>query len=222
MHTVLSSAFKRAAKWQLVGSNIVRNVDAPKIARTEVEVWESSEVQAILAQAKVEPLRAAYVFALSTGMRGGEILALQPQDYNKQAGTLAIRRTLVNNGTQIGTPKSNNSRRIIHLPTIAVEALERTDLSGIWCFPSKAGTTLFYHNFIRFHWRPLLERAEVNYRSFHTCRHYVASELIHKGIPISAVARYLGDTEVTILRTYSHLINGMEHMVPQAMDEALQ
>ena len=72
-------------------------------------------------------------------------------------------------------------------------------------FPSRVGTTLFYHNFIRFHWRPLLKRAEVSYRNFHVCRHYVVSELIHRSLPISSISRYVGDTEVTILRTYSHL-----------------
>jgi site-specific recombinase XerD len=37
VHSVLSSAFKRAAKWQLVGHNIMRDVDAPKVHRKEVE-----------------------------------------------------------------------------------------------------------------------------------------------------------------------------------------
>jgi integrase len=61
----------------------------------------------------------------------------------------------------------------------------------------------------------------VDYKSFHTCRHYVASELIGRDIPISAVTRYLDDNEVTILRTYAHLIDGMHNMAASAMDEAL-
>jgi integrase len=110
------------------------------------------------------------VLALSTGARGGEILALQPQDYNGD-GKLAIRRTLVNNGSRIGTPKSKNSRRDIQLPALARDALDRhlpTVEGGAWLFPSKAGTNLRYHNFIRLHWRPLLERGGVEYRNFHT------------------------------------------------------
>jgi integrase len=88
-------------------------------------------------------------------------------------------------------------------------------------FPGKAGQNLRYHSFIAFQWKPLVARAGIDYKSFHTCRHFVASSLIAQGIPISAVARYLGDTEVTILRTYSHLINGMENLVPMAMDSVL-
>src|SRR5918994_4840376 len=51
-HTVLSSGFKRAAKWQLISTNIIRDVDAPKVPHTQIEVFESWEVQAILSAAK--------------------------------------------------------------------------------------------------------------------------------------------------------------------------
>ncbi len=47
IHTVLSSACKRAAKWQLVCHNIMQDVDAPRIKRKEVEVFNPSEVQAL-------------------------------------------------------------------------------------------------------------------------------------------------------------------------------
>jgi integrase len=164
------------------------------------------------------------MLALSTGMRAGEILALQKSDVNLDSGTLQLRRTLILNGASIGTPKSKNSRRTIQLPQIALDNLERHlrgSNDGGWVLPGRTGQNLRYHNFIRFHWKRLVERAGIEYRNFHTCRHYVASELPQKGIPISAVARYVGDTEVTILRTYSHPLSGMESLVPAAMDSAL-
>lgn len=221
-HTVLSGAFKRAAKWRLVNSNIIRDVDTPKLPDTEIEVFGDWEVRAILNEAKHSRYQAAVILALGCGMRGGEIFSLKPSDYDKRNGTLAIRRTLVNNGTEIGTPKSKNSKRTIQLPDIARDVLHRTDLSGEWMFPSKAGTTLFYHNWIRFHWRPLLERAEVRYRNFHVCRHYVCSTLLASGQPISSIAKFLGDTEQTILKTYNHLMPDQMHAVASAMDTNLR
>jgi integrase len=220
-HTVLSGAFKRATKWQLVRHNIIRDVDASKVEQPEIEVWENSEVQAILGAAKGSRYEAAVVLALSCGMRGGEILALQPQDYDKAGATLAIRRTLVNNGTQIGSPKSKNSHRTIVLPAVAKDALERTDLSGLWMFPSRVGTNLFYHNWIRFQWRPLLASAGVSYRNMHVCRHYVCSILLAKGLPIPSIAKFIGDTEATVLHTYNHLMPNQMHEVAAAMDEVL-
>jgi site-specific recombinase XerD len=48
-HNVLSSAFKRAVKWQLLRHNIIRDVDSPRIeAKEEVEVWTPDEVCALL------------------------------------------------------------------------------------------------------------------------------------------------------------------------------
>ena len=86
------------------------------------------------------------------------MFALQPDDYDD--GTLVIRRTQVNNGTQIDTPKSKPSYRKIQLAPVACEDLERhlheNNGGGEWVFPSRAGTNLRYHNFIRLHWRPLL------------------------------------------------------------------
>lgn len=221
-HTVLSGAFGRAAKWQLISTNIIRDVDTPKLPHTEIEVFEDWEAQAILSAAKGTRYEAAVILALSCGMRGGEIFSTQPGDYTRNAGTLAIRRTLVNNGTEIGTPKSKNSKRTIQLPRIAVEALEHTDLSGTWLFPSKAGTTLFYHNWIRLHWRSMLQRANVSYRNFHVCRHYVCSTLLSQGLPIPSIAKFLGDTEQTILRTYNHLMPNQMQAVATAIDDHLR
>lgn len=222
VHSVLSSAFRRAMKWRKVNHNIMADVDAPRIERKEIEVFTPEEVRALLCAASGDRLEGVYVLALSTGMRAGEILALQQPDVNLASGMLQVRRTLVLNGASVGTPKSRNSRRIIQLPTIALDTLRKhTNTLGLWVFPGRTGQNLRYHNFITFHLKPLVERAGLEYRNFHTCRHYVASELLQKGIPISAVARYLGDTEVTILRTYSHLIDGMQNMAASAMDDAL-
>jgi integrase len=176
----------------------------------------------LLCAASEDRLRAAYVLALSTGMRGGEILALQQPDVDLARCTLSVRRTLILNGSGVGTPKSRNSRHTIQLPKIARDALAEHKSNGSdWLFPGRTGKNLRYHNFITYQWRPFVERAGIDYKSFHTCRHYVASELIGRDIPISAVARYLGDNEVTILRTYTHLIDGMHNMAASAMDDAL-
>jgi integrase len=221
VHSVLSSAFGRAVKWGVLHHNVIKNVDAPRIVRNEVEIFAPKEVRVLLSAAKYDRLEALYVLALSTGMRGGELLGLEWKHINLEAGTLDVRQTTTIRG-QLGTPKSKNSVRTLHLPSIAIEALHKHKKQhSRWLFPNSRGDTIRYHTFVIFHWRPLTERAGIQYRNFHTCRHYVASSLLSKGLPITAVARYLGHDEVTLLRTYSHLIKGMENMVPDAMDSVL-
>jgi integrase len=224
VHSVLSSSFKRAVKWGVLHHNVIENVEAPRIVREEVEVFTPSEVRALLSAAVGDRLEALWVLALSTGMRGGELLGQEWRFVDLDAGTLDVRQTTTIKG-QLGTPKSKNSVRTLQLPQIAINALRRhrsNSGDGRFVFPNRKGTDFIrYHSFVMFNWRPLTERAGIQYKNFHTCRHYVASSLLSKGLPITAVARYLGHDEVTLLRTYSHLIRGMEHLVPAAMDSVL-
>jgi integrase len=155
-------------------------------------------------------------------MHGGELLALEWKHIKLDAGTLDVKQTTTIKG-KLGTPKSKNSVRTLHLPQIAIDALKaHSRTSSRFVFPNRKGKDFIrYHSFVIFNWRPLTERAGIEYKNFHTCRHYVASSLLSRGLPITAVARYLGHDEITLLRTYSHLIRGMEHLVPSAMDSVL-
>ena len=74
VHSVLSSAFKRAIKWGVLHHNVIESVEAPKIVREEVEVFTPQEVRALLSRASGDRLEALYTLALSTGMRGGRYL----------------------------------------------------------------------------------------------------------------------------------------------------
>lgn len=223
-HAVLSSSFKRAVKWGYIKHNIIKDVDAPRIEREEVKPFTPSEVSRILTVAKTDRLEALWVLALSTGMRSGELLGLQRGDVNLQAATLQVKRTIYNG--ECGSPKSKQSRRTIKLPSKALAVL-KPHIEGKefgdadYLFTTSRDTTICEQNFRRSYWKPLLVRAGVEYKNFHTCRHYVASTLLGKGVPITAVARTLGHNETTLLRTYAHLLPDMGEMTARVMDDAL-
>jgi hypothetical protein len=63
---------------------------------------------------------ATFTVALGTGMRGGEILASQKPGIDLARGTLQVRRTLILNGSSVGTPKSKDIRRPVQLPRVAL------------------------------------------------------------------------------------------------------
>jgi integrase len=222
LHAVLSSAMKRAVRLSLVQTNVCRDVQTPRIRRDEVQVFDPSEVSAILSAASPNPLRALWMLALSTGARECELLALQVQDYNSEQGTLAIRRTVYNG--LIGTPKSRNGIRTIKLPRQAQQALDehiKAYEPTTYIFTSSTGNTFNASHFINRYWKPLLKRAGVEYRTFHTCRHTVASTLLSKGLPIPAVAAYLGNTPQILLSTYAHCLPNQMDAVADALDSTL-
>jgi integrase len=117
IHAVLSASFKRAVRLNLIQHNICKDVAKPRIEREEVEVFDPSEVRAILAAAKYDPLEALYALVFSAGLRIGEALAVKRGDVDLKAGTLRITRTVYNG--VVGTPKGKRSRRTITLPKIA-------------------------------------------------------------------------------------------------------
>jgi integrase len=74
-------------------------------------------------------------------------------------------------------------------------------------------------NFIRKVYRPLLVKAEVPYRKFHTFRHTHASELLARGESVVDVARRLGDSPEVVLRTYAHFIPGSGPRIAKRLEE---
>ncbi len=222
INAVLSAALKRAVRSKLIEHNPCKDVELPRIEREEVEVFSPDEVAALLSAAKYDPLEALWVLALCTGAREGELIGLRVQDYDPKHGTLRIART-VYNGVE-GSPKSKRGRRNITLPTAARESLRvhTEQHNGCeWMFPNTVGKPMWRSTFVENHWRPFLRRAGVEYKHFHTCRHFVASTLLSMGQPISSVARFMGHDERTLLRTYSHLMPDQMDAVAAAMDDAL-
>ncbi len=69
----------------------------------------------------------AYVLAIYTGMRKGEILALQWPDCNLDESRISIRQTLykVEGKLVFQEPKTQSSKRVISLPGTAVALLRR-------------------------------------------------------------------------------------------------
>jgi site-specific recombinase XerD len=58
-------------------------------------------------------------------------------------------------------------------------------------------------------WKAALKQARIpadRYHMMHVTRHTFASSLLSQGISVRAVAECLGDTEVTVQATYSHLM----------------
>jgi integrase len=53
----------------------------------------------------------------------------------------------------------------------------------------------------------------------HALRHTAASAWLLAGVGIPAVAAWLGDTEVTVLRTYDHMMPNDTYHVRRAMDQ---
>jgi integrase len=104
---------------------------------------------------------------------------------------------------------------------------KRPRLGSLWqdsglVFPTTTGTTLRCTNLLGRHVKPLLKRAELPTVRFHDLRHTCATILLMAGKHPKYVQELLGHASISItLGTYSHVIEGLDGGLADAMDDAL-
>jgi integrase len=94
-HSVLNCALKQAVKWNLLSRNPAGLVELPKVLRKERRVLSAEEGRRFIAASEDVRHGLIFEFALLTGMRPEEYLALQWGDVDFERCTVQVRRALV-------------------------------------------------------------------------------------------------------------------------------
>ena len=154
---------------------------------------------------------------LTTGLRRGEICGLQWRDFDAEAGTLQVSRTLhqdPDGGFSTGETKTGKGRRKILLPPSTTDILrerQKTAQSG-WIFPSPVKPkqpvvpTSAYHR-----QKSLLKQAGLPNISFHALRHTFATHALASGVDAKTLSGILGHTNASFtLNTYTHVTGDMQ------------
>lgn len=237
LHAILRRSLGQAEKWELVGRNVAKLVDAPRPARKEVKPFTPEQARQFLGAAKGDRLEALYSVAVSLGLRRGEALALTWADIDLDRRTLTVRRSLQRVGKKVvfTEPKTERSRRTIGWPAVAISTLrehrvrqleERLVVGARWqdhdlVFPSTIGTPMEPRNVLRaFH--ALSKRIGVEPQPFHHLRHCAASLLLAQGLKAQTVMAVLGHDRIgTTVDIYGHLFMESKMEAADAMDRAL-
>jgi integrase len=205
---VLATALEAAVSEEKIPVAPTANAVKPRVIRPEIEVFTDEEIKAIIVASDGNRLETLYKVAIGTGAREGELLCPERDDFDLAEGSIRITKTIdeTKGVTTIVPPKSKAGTRTVSLPGFAFDAAKKL-LKGRETgpvFPTSTGTLLQRSNFIRQDWTPLLEKAKVPYRKFHTLRHTHASRLLSACIDPAEVARRIGDKIETLMRVYAH------------------
>ena len=143
---------------------------------TEMQVLSVEEMQRFLIQAKYDGFFELYLTELTTGLRIGELLALQWDDINFRTGAVSVSKqaTMAKGKMQITTPKTQSSIRTVYLSKPVLEALKeyRKTVDSQWVFPSQRRDELPLHpSAVRKRLHATLERAGCKDVRFHDLRH---------------------------------------------------
>ena len=90
-------------------------------------ILTSEQVTHLLQAAQGHPLEAFVTLALTTGMRSGELLALEWSDLDVERGVLQVKRTVLSAGGKpvVCHPKTKESQRTVPVPAFVMGVLLR-------------------------------------------------------------------------------------------------
>lgn len=146
------------------------------------------------------------LMAVLTGLRWGEIVALEWTDVDFEAGKINVRRATPVGTTGPQDPKSLTSQRSIDLLWPVRQMLLDLPQRGRLLFPGARGGTLSHGWFNKHIWHAATDKIGGHLR-FHDLRHGFASLLLSWNESILYISQQLGHSSAAFtLSTYTHLI----------------
>ena len=193
-HAKCRAALDQAVRENLIRSNPAVGCKLPPKRGREMQVLSRQELQRFLIQAKADDYFELFLLDLSTGLRRGELLALQWSDLDLDTGTLSVTKQIyeVKGKLQLSVPKTKTSIRKLVLPPAVVEVFReyRKTAKSRWVFPSpvKEDMPLTPGSMLR-RLHIILERAGCKQIRFHDLRHTFATMALENGMDIKTLSQ---------------------------------
>ena len=229
---ILRAMLSQAVEDEVLSSNPAMKLgrfNRPQDEGSKVEFLTREEVKSFLETAKsLRPNRyPLFLTALRTGMRLGELLALEWEDIQfgkseKDRNRYILVRHNFTHG-QFTSPKSKKERRIDlnkELRQVLIElrdqrmlkAMQRShepeEITGL-VFPSETGGPLDSRNLYHRDFLPCLKAAGLRRVTLHCCRHTFGSMLLADGASLAYVKEQMGHSSIQVtVDIYGHLVPG--------------
>ena len=164
--------------------------------KQKIKYIETNKIQEVL-KSITHPVTKDFVTVqLLTGLRGGELLALTPDDIDIKNKTLRVNKTKHASGV-FTSPKTLSSIRTIEIDDITLEILMRYINSSYTLFDTTIGTINYNLKDLRL--------------STHMFRHTHVALLVEAGVPIKVISERLGHSKIdTTLDIYTHVTKNMK------------
>lgn len=249
LHKLLNKFFNYAESEGYLVKNPCKGLKIPKSDEDEIdeedkiiETFSQDELKILTEKLGHSKLRYIVMFAMLTGCRQGEILALEEKDIinnsvvkiNKTLRSIKVYDSEKKYHYELKTtkPKTKTSRREVPIPDILKPELkklkkliseEKLKLGALYkenklLFPSQTGTYIDAKNLQR-SWKRALERYNIPYRKFHALRHTYATKLFEKGVNIVTVSKLLGHSTIKTTEIYTHVLENVKKEEVQVLNE---
>ena len=183
----------------------------PQAQHQEMKTLQPDDLKAYLDAAERRNALAMFCPELVSGIRKGELVALQWADLDVEQRTISVSKQAVKDETGdlvVTRPKTENSVRQIAIPQEAVELLIQEHAKhpdNPWLFPSSRTGGMYHPDSVATLHQRILKDAGLEHLRFHDLRHTFATLALQNGVDIKTVSAMLGHYDAGFtLRTYTH------------------
>ena len=198
---VLSAVLSLAVQAGAIRANPAVGVATPRVERHEQRFLTAPEVSALAGAMPRPDLERLVRVAAATGLRRGELLALETRDVDLDRRRLHVRRAKTDAGVRpVPIPK--------HIEPLLAAQL---DEGWRWVFPSTTGTRMSGDNLYRRYFVPATVKAGVAPLRFHDLRHTYAALMIAANVRLEVLTKWMGHSSITVTADlYGHLYDWIE------------
>ncbi len=217
--TVLQTSLKAANILNYTKTYIGDKIVRPKIIEKKVECFSLFEQKIIEQYCLSSNKNKMYgiIICLYTGIRLGELLALEFSDIDFDKSIMHISKTCYDskNGRIIESPKTNSSNRMIPLPKQIIKLVKELKKSSnssylITDFSKPVAVRSYQRTF-----ELLLKKLNIEHKGFHSLRHTFATRALECGMDIKTLSELLGhkNTGITLNRYVHSLLEHKKDMM---------
>ena len=221
LNKLLKSFFIYAENEGYVAKNPCNNITIPNKHESNnkeksIQFFTEEEISVLKQAIKGHRFENLILTAIGTGLRQGELLALQWKNVNLKDKYIRIEDSLKtvyvfdSNGNKtrkkiLQKPKSKDSERVVYLPDNLVKLFTTFTHNGDFVFHNEDGSPLSEKTLFD-SWKRLLKANNIPHRKFHALRHTYASLLLLKGVDLKTVQELMGHSDITITQIYLHIV----------------
>lgn len=162
--------------------------------------------------------------AIYTGMRLGEIMALQWDDIDENKQTININKSYDYISQKVKAPKNSSSKRTIYISESLIKILNELKQNGHKFIFAESNNKLPSNNAVNHALKNRMKKAGINKEGFHfhSLRHCHVAYLVAHHVDWYEISKRLGHSNIGItMDTYSYMIDEMKATQQKILAQAL-